>query len=68
MHTKFKLPYSFDALEPIIDKETMEIHYEKHYSTYLKNLNENLKHAPFLLVMNIFDLMAKVEKVKTALK
>jgi len=68
MHTKFKLPYSFDALEPIIDKETMQVHYEKHYNTYLTNLNENLKHAPFLMVMNIFDLMAQVEKVNSKLQ
>jgi len=64
MHTKLKLSYSYDALEPIIDKETMQIHYEKHYNTYVSNLNENLKHAPFLKDLNIYELMGKVEKIK----
>jgi len=34
------LPYSFPALEPIIDAMTMEIHYTKHASAYTKNLND----------------------------
>tara|TARA_B100000678_G_scaffold153126_1_gene127849 strand:+ start:18063 stop:18704 length:642 start_codon:yes stop_codon:yes gene_type:complete len=34
-----KLKYAFDALEPNIDKETMEIHYGKHHAGYTKKLN-----------------------------
>jgi|SRR3989344_552255 len=34
------LPYAFDALEPHIDAETMEIHHNKHHFAYVKNLNE----------------------------
>lgn len=34
------LPYSYDALEVAIDKQTMEIHYSKHAAAYCKNLNE----------------------------
>ncbi|MFD1551475.1 superoxide dismutase [Putridiphycobacter roseus] len=34
-----KLPYAFDALEPNIDKQTMEIHYGKHHQGYTNNLN-----------------------------
>ena len=34
-----KLKYAFDALEPSIDKETMEIHYGKHHAGYTKKLN-----------------------------
>lgn len=34
------LPYAFDALEPVIDKETMNIHYSKHHAAYVKNVNE----------------------------
>lgn len=37
-----KLPYSFDSLEPFIDKQTMEIHFTKHHSAYVKNVNEAL--------------------------
>jgi Fe-Mn family superoxide dismutase len=34
-----KLPYDFNALEPVISAEIMEIHYTKHHETYVKNLN-----------------------------
>jgi Fe-Mn family superoxide dismutase len=43
MFQPINLPYSFDALEPYIDKETMKVHYTKHYFSYTKNLNELLK-------------------------
>ena len=43
-----KLPYNFDALEPYLDAETMEIHYSKHHQTYLDKLNEALAKYPDL--------------------
>lgn len=36
------LPYSFDALEPAIDKQTMELHWGKHHRTYTDNMNTAL--------------------------
>ncbi len=36
------LPYAFNALEPFIDKETMELHYNKHYKGYIKKLNDEI--------------------------
>lgn len=38
-----KLPYAFNALEPSIDAQTMEIHYSKHHAAYIKNVNEAIK-------------------------
>lgn len=43
MYEQIKLPYSFDALEPHIDKLTMETHYSKHHATYTKNLNDAME-------------------------
>merc|ERR1711966_612256 len=37
-----KLPYAYDALEPHIDKATMEFHHDKHFNAYLTNLNKAL--------------------------
>lgn len=45
MFTQVQLPYGYDALEPSIDKETMETHYSKHHATYTKNLNEAAQKA-----------------------
>ncbi len=36
------LPYAFDALEPHIDAQTMEIHHDKHHATYVTNVNNAL--------------------------
>ncbi len=38
-----QLPYSHDALEPHIDKRTMEIHHGKHHAGYTNNLNNAIK-------------------------
>lgn len=40
MFTINSLPYGYEALEPVIDKETMEIHHDKHYQAYCDNLNK----------------------------
>jgi Fe-Mn family superoxide dismutase len=37
------LPYSFDALEPYIDAQTMEIHHDKHHAAYVTNANAALE-------------------------
>jgi superoxide dismutase, Fe-Mn family len=37
------LPYAFDALEPTIDAQTMEIHHDKHHGAYVTNLNAALE-------------------------
>ncbi|SES99385.1 superoxide dismutase, Fe-Mn family [Natronincola peptidivorans] len=42
-HTLPNLEYAYDALEPFIDKETMEIHHSKHHQAYVNNLNSALE-------------------------
>ena len=52
------LPYATDALEPYIDKLTMEIHHGKHHNAYVTNLNKALESAPELAGMSIEQLLA----------
>jgi Fe-Mn family superoxide dismutase len=40
------LPYSFDALEPHIDQQTMQIHHDKHHQAYVDNLNKAIAGTP----------------------
>ena len=42
------LPYAFDAMEPFIDKKTMELHHNRHLQTYIDNLNKALDGYPEL--------------------
>ena len=42
-HTLPKLPYAYDALEPHLDVQTMEIHHAKHHQAYVDNLNKALE-------------------------
>ncbi|WP_309387081.1 superoxide dismutase [Cerasicoccus frondis] len=41
------LPYAYDALEPHIDAQTMEIHYSKHHNAYVTKLNGALEGSGF---------------------
>lgn len=47
-HTLPALPYAYDALEPHIDAQTMEIHYTKHHQTYVNNLNAALDGTQYI--------------------
>ena len=42
-----KLPYAYDALEPTIDAQTMEIHHTKHHNAYVTNLNNAVEGTEF---------------------
>ena len=42
-----KLPYSLDALEPYISKETLHFHYDKHHQTYVDKCNELIQNTPY---------------------
>jgi superoxide dismutase, Fe-Mn family len=67
------LPYAPDALEPFIDKMTMEIHHGKHHNAYVTNLNKALESAPDLAGKTIEELLANncaivPEKIRTAVR
>jgi Fe-Mn family superoxide dismutase len=67
------LPYAFDALEPHIDKMTMEIHHDKHHAAYVTNLNKALESAPDLANKSIEELLANncaavPENIRTAVR
>ena len=52
------LPYDYDALEPHIDAQTMEIHHTKHHQTYITKLNGALEGYPDLASKSVDDLIA----------
>ena len=67
------LPYAPDALEPHIDKMTMEIHHGKHHNAYVTNLNKALESAPNLAGKTIEELLANncaivPENIRTAVR
>jgi len=58
------LPYAFDALEPHIDAQTMQIHHDKHHATYVTNLNAALeKHPEFQAGDDIDALLRRIDDV-----
>lgn len=60
------LPYATDALEPHIDKATMEIHHGKHHQAYITNANNALKDHPELLEKPVEELLADLSVVPEA--
>lgn len=68
-----QLPYASDALEPHIDKMTMEIHHGKHHGAYVTNLNKALESAPNLANKSLEELLANncaivPENIRTAVR
>ena len=57
------LPYSFDALEPYIDAQTMEIHHDRHHNTYVTNLNGAIEKHPELGARTIEALLSDLGSV-----
>jgi Fe-Mn family superoxide dismutase len=52
------LPYDYDALESVIDEQTMHLHHEKHHNTYVTNLNAALEQHPDSDKGSIEELLA----------
>lgn len=67
-----KLNYSYDALEPYIDKETMFIHHTKHHQGYINNLNDALAKHPELDNLTLETLLTNLntlpEDIRTAVR
>ena len=62
-----KLPYSFNALEPHIDAQTMEIHHDKHHAAYTANLNK-LIDGTDLAGKSIEDIIAQASKIPAGVR
>src|SRR5712671_6792483 len=62
-HALPPLPYPSDALEPTIDKQTMEIHHGKHHQAYVTNLNAALDKHPELQSKSVEDLLKGINTV-----
>lgn len=61
------LPYTYDALEPFIDKQTMELHHTKHHQAYVDKLNKALADAK-LSGLSLEDICKNVSKYPVAIR
>ena len=63
-----KLPYAYDALEPYVDAQTMEIHHSKHHNAYVTNVNAALEGHADLQAKGIEDLISDLNSVPEAIQ
>lgn len=66
--TQEPLPYAYDALEPFVDAQTMEIHYSKHHAGYVNNLNKALKEAGLEENTDLNTILGNISKYSTAIR
>ena len=66
------LPYDYNALEPYIDTQTMQLHHDKHHQAYVTNANNALQGYDQFASMSVDDLLRKInqvpESIRTALR
>lgn len=62
------LPYPYNGLEPAISKEILEFHHDKHYKTYVDNLNGILADFPKLQDMTLEDLLIHINDLPTEIQ
>ena len=60
------LPYEYDALMPVLDETTLEFHHDKHYKTYVDNLNNILADYPELQQKSLQELLTQLEELRMA--
>ncbi len=56
------LPYDYNALEPYIDTQTMQLHHDKHHAAYVNNLNNAVANTEFAN-MNVEDIVKQINRV-----
>jgi len=66
-YTLPELPYAYNALEPYIDAQTMEIHHSRHHKAYVDNLNKALEGSE-MADARLEDLMANISKQPAAVR
>ncbi len=59
-HVLMTLPYTLDALEPMMSKETLEFHYGKHHQTYVNKLNEQIENTKYQ-DLSLLEIIASSE-------
>jgi Fe-Mn family superoxide dismutase len=62
------LPYAYDALEPHIDQQTMNIHHNKHHQGYVNNLNKALEGHPDLEAKSVEELLKDLDAVPEGIR
>ena len=62
------LPYEYDALVPVLDEETLTFHHDKHYKTYVDNLNAAVADYPELQKKSLTELLTGVNTLPAAIK
>ena len=68
MHKLPPLPYAYNALEPVIDAHTMELHHTKHHATYVLKLNEALTNVPKWQEKPVEELLANLDSLPPAIR
>lgn len=63
-----KLPYAYNALEPFIDAQTMEIHHSKHHQAYVNNLNAAIQKEISLKGKSVEELLANLSKLPESVR
>ncbi len=67
-HVLPALPYSYEALEPYIDAQTMEIHHSKHHAAYVNGLNNALADYPQFQDKAVDELLADLDAIPEAIR
>ncbi len=62
------LPFAFDALEPVIDAKTVDVHYSRHHKAYVDNLNKAIKGNAKWQKMKLEELFSEASKLPAGVR